>query len=134
MEFETNFFNKKTSFLKRSRSHLSKKQKINEKYPISKKICPSKKTYFCEKLHFRFDHSLTENSDFHGNSTDIEFKTPLEHHYFRSEMISLRFLNAKTTSPLIQRLSTHSFGYCFFQIWSQLRVGLTWPGETPLSV
>ena len=42
---------------------------------------------------------LTQNMDFHGNSTDIEPKTPLEYRCIRSEMIPLWFLNAKTTSP-----------------------------------
>ena len=86
---------------------------------------------FCEKMDFKIPYQshikiqlfvenafLTQNRDFHGNSTDIESKIPLEYHCFRSEMIPLWFLNAKTTSPLTQRLPTHSFGYCFSNLVS----------------
>ena len=41
--FGNAFFHKKTSFLKRSHSHLSNKTKIKKKYSISKKLPPSKK-------------------------------------------------------------------------------------------
>ena len=61
---------------------------------------------------------LAKNRDFYGNSTDIETKILLEYHCFRSEMVSLWFLNPKTTSPLTQWLSTHSFGYCFSNLAS----------------
>ena len=147
-EFWNAFFHKKTSFLKRSHSHLSNKTKIKKKYSISKKLCPSEKslkTPFFSGGHNFFDTEyfflifvlferwewdlfkndvfllknafqnslpvpyqnslfvenafLPQNRDFHGNSTDIESKIPLEYRCNQSEMIPLWFLNAKTTSP-----------------------------------